>query len=193
MTKQPDGNLDEPEEPVNNELADLVAYLDGELEISRANGLEQRLAEDEPLRKQADQLDRAWQLLDSLEEITASGQFTNRTLESMQSISLAETETGFEPDLSATSQNEVVLRNTRSTAWSHVLARTAISFSFSFVLCFAVIETVEWNRLRNRPPDDVELLRHREMLEGLFLYDLPPNTEFLKDLPTPKQVESTGG
>lgn len=79
--------FDEPEEGNDPQLTELVAYLDGELSEEESNRLERQLANNPPLRGYADTLDRTWQLLDTLGEATASGEFTQRTLASLSAIS----------------------------------------------------------------------------------------------------------
>lgn len=79
--------FDEPEEANDPQLTELVAYLDGELNEEASNLLERQLAENPPLRGYAETLDRTWQLLDTLGEATASGEFTQKTLASLSAIS----------------------------------------------------------------------------------------------------------
>ena len=61
--------------------ANLVAYLDGELDEHAARDLEARLANDPRARAEAETLRRTWELLDYLPRAEASGSFTHRTLE----------------------------------------------------------------------------------------------------------------
>ena len=79
--------FDEPEDANDPQLTELVAYLDGELNEEASNRLERQLAENPPLRGYAETLDRTWQLLDTLGEATASGEFTQKTLASLSAIS----------------------------------------------------------------------------------------------------------
>lgn len=79
--------FDEPEEANDPQLTELVAYLDGELNEEESNRLERQLANNPPLRGYAETLDRTWQLLDTLGEATASGEFTQKTLASLSAVS----------------------------------------------------------------------------------------------------------
>ena len=79
--------FDEPEETNDPQLTELVAYLDGELGEEESSRLERQLAENPPLRGYAESLDRTWQLLDTLGEATASGEFKQKTLASLSAIS----------------------------------------------------------------------------------------------------------
>jgi anti-sigma factor RsiW len=65
----------------DEERADLVAYLDGELDEESAQVLEARLSREPDLRAEADALKRTWELLDYLPRPEPSGGFTSRTLE----------------------------------------------------------------------------------------------------------------
>jgi len=67
-------------------ITELVAYLDGELPEQDADRIERMLQANAPLRRDAECLDRTWQLLDSLESATASGEFTQKTLSSISAI-----------------------------------------------------------------------------------------------------------
>lgn len=61
--------------------ANLVAYLDGELDETATQALEARLNLDPQLRAEADALRQTWGLLDYLPKSEPSATFTNRTLE----------------------------------------------------------------------------------------------------------------
>jgi len=65
------------------ERANLVAYLDGELDEAKARALEARLSTDPRARAEADSLRRTWDLLDYLPRTEASTSFTHRTLEKL--------------------------------------------------------------------------------------------------------------
>ncbi len=61
--------------------ANLVAYLDGELDEPAAQALEARLNLEPQLRAEADAMRQTWGLLDYLPKAEPSSSFTNRTLE----------------------------------------------------------------------------------------------------------------
>lgn len=61
--------------------ANLVAYLDGELDEPAAQALEARLSTDATFRAEADSLQRTWELLDFLPRPEPSMSFTHKTLE----------------------------------------------------------------------------------------------------------------
>src|SRR5262245_34238250 len=67
--------------PLSDEdRANLVAYLDGELEGDAAQAIEARLGADPALRAEAEALKRTWDLLDYLPRPEPSPSFTHRTL-----------------------------------------------------------------------------------------------------------------
>jgi ferric-dicitrate binding protein FerR (iron transport regulator) len=68
------------------EQADLVAYLDGELGGEAARALEAKLSLDPAARAEADALRRTWELLDFLPRSQPSLRFTHRTLERLSPL-----------------------------------------------------------------------------------------------------------
>lgn len=73
--------------PLNeNERADLVAFLDGELKGEAARSWEARLSLDSAARAEADALRRTWDLLDHLPRPEASVDFTHRTMERLAPV-----------------------------------------------------------------------------------------------------------
>src|ERR1700676_4895709 len=64
-----------------DERADLVAYLDGELDEAASQDFEARLSREPQLRAEAEALKKTWELLDYLPRPEPSGGFTHRTLE----------------------------------------------------------------------------------------------------------------
>jgi anti-sigma factor RsiW len=64
-----------------DERADLVAFLDGELDEDAAQAFEARLSREPDLRAEAEALKKTWELLDYLPRPEPSGGFTHRTLE----------------------------------------------------------------------------------------------------------------
>jgi len=61
--------------------AELVAYLDGELDEEAAQALEARMSRDQELRAEADAMKKTWEMLDFLPRAEPSASFTHRTLE----------------------------------------------------------------------------------------------------------------
>ena len=67
-------------DPRDDPTAELVAYLDGELDPKAAEALATRLSLDPKLRAEADALQRAWDILDVLPRPQPSAAFASRTL-----------------------------------------------------------------------------------------------------------------
>lgn len=80
----------EHEEPADRQLVELVGYLDGELDGTEMDLIERELINDPDLRSHADILSRTWALLDVLEEVPASRQFTQDTMATVSSTMVAE-------------------------------------------------------------------------------------------------------
>ncbi len=64
-----------------DEKAELVAYLDGELDDAATQAVEAKIATNPDVRAELDALKQAWGLLDFLPKASASPNFTNRTME----------------------------------------------------------------------------------------------------------------
>jgi len=78
--------MTEPSHFSEQERADLVAYLDGELTGEAARALEAKLSLDPAARAEADALRRTWELLDFLPRPQPSLRFTHRTLERLSPL-----------------------------------------------------------------------------------------------------------
>ncbi len=78
--------MNKPSRLSDEDRADLVAYLDGELKGQAARTIEERLSRDETVRDEAAALKRTWDLLDFLPTPEPSPNFTNRTLSSVRPL-----------------------------------------------------------------------------------------------------------
>src|SRR5439155_7859892 len=68
--------------PLNeDEKAELVAYLDGELDEAATQAVEAKIATDPDARAEIDALKQTWGMLDFLPKASPSPNFTNRTME----------------------------------------------------------------------------------------------------------------
>jgi anti-sigma factor RsiW len=68
------------------ERANLVAYLDGELNDAEARAIATKLTQSATARRELEILEKTWELLDLLPRQRASEQLTSRTLTEMQHI-----------------------------------------------------------------------------------------------------------
>lgn len=77
------------DEPIDEQLTKLVSYLDGELSDAQTDQVERTLIDDPNMRSHADILSRTWAMLDDLEEVSASKQFTQDTLATISTEAVA--------------------------------------------------------------------------------------------------------
>lgn len=94
MSDQRDINRDEV---LDEELTQLVSYLDGELDEPQMTQVEQQLAGNHQMRSHADILSRTWSMLDSLEEVPVSDTFTQDTMATIQAEAEESTDTVTRP------------------------------------------------------------------------------------------------
>jgi anti-sigma factor RsiW len=78
--------MPDPQSITDDDRAELVAYLDGELEADAERRVEARLNTDANARAEADTLRRAWELLDYLPRAEPSTDFTERTLDRVSAL-----------------------------------------------------------------------------------------------------------
>lgn len=78
--------MTEPAQLSDQERADLVAYLDGELSGEAARAVEAKLSLNPAIRAEADALRRTWELLDFLPKPQPSPRFTHHTLERLSPV-----------------------------------------------------------------------------------------------------------
>jgi anti-sigma factor RsiW len=167
MSEQPE-NLDEP---LDEKLTELVSYLDGELDDTQMNEVEQILITDAAARSHADILSRTWALLDSLEEVSASGQFTQETLATISAEVI---------------KDEGGPSGKRLKDLTTALARYQIVPYFLLgVLGAGVGLTMAGTAEENREAEsnvEAVALQHIDLLPSIELYDLVPNVDALKEL-----------
>lgn len=152
-----------------NEFVDLVAYLDGELAEEEARRIESKLLEDQTVRRQAEALEKTWNLLDRLPSPPVSESSVGRTVQSISSMVLKT-----EHPLSAKS---VPVR------WKRP-AFVAISIFFSF-LCGLALPRLIWGDRTGRLARQLNVVEHldeyREVGDLDFLESLRHSREFNDD------------
>lgn len=141
--------------------ADLVAYLDGELDEPGRKEIERVLAGSEVARHEVEMLQRTWDLLDELPRTTASAEFTRRTLDSLQ----------------AQPARHWLLRR----AWFPAARRGAILAGWAAALAVAAVvgylTTHRWV-----PTETDQLLANLPVIEHLELYRHVGEVEFAERL-----------
>jgi anti-sigma factor RsiW len=177
------------------ERADLIAYLDGELKGPAAQAIEARLAVDQAVRAEAESLKKTWDLLDFLPRAEPSPSFTNRTLDRLSPI-----KTGVAPQIpgagsgatpapgmappalpATTSAPRVPAVVTPSWRRHWVLG---VSWAAACVLAlvggFLAVRVIRpWH------PGEAELVRELRLIENRKLYELVDDLDFLRELANP--------
>jgi anti-sigma factor RsiW len=155
------------EESHDPRLTELVAYLDGELEADQSARLERQFAVDAPLRRYAESLDRTWQLLDTLGDAPASGEFTQRTLASISAMAIPADTSSAAPKSAFTAL--------RTFPYLKVILWTALGF----IACFGGLK---FARTQSRGSDsaDARILRELPLYRDLETLNSIRSTEFLR-------------
>lgn len=78
--------MPEPAEQLDDRRAELVAYLDGELDAAGTARVEALLRTDPQYRAEADAYQQTWKLLDELPRPPSSPTFASRTLERIETV-----------------------------------------------------------------------------------------------------------
>jgi len=157
MTDSP-GKLNLDEE----QRTELVAYLDGELDAAGADRVRRLLAENEDVRRAAEELTIAWEALDVLDDVQASTDFTKRTLSSIKA--LAETEA-----LGDSETDRFTMRR------GMVLSGWVIGIVASGVIGFC---STNWAI----PEKSQDLVRDLELMKELPKYQRVGSAELLEEL-----------
>lgn len=145
----------------DEQRAELVAYLDGELDEDATIIVERTLAENPALRHEADLLSRTWGLLDELPRPRASGEFAARTLTTVKLAALPTSPVG---------------RN-----WSAYARRGGILATWAMGLALAaLVGFLATNRWLPDPSE--QLVRELPVIENLDLYREVEDLDFLKQL-----------
>jgi anti-sigma factor RsiW len=152
--------MSEPRPLNEQEQADLVAYLDGELGGEAARKVEARVAQDPNVRAEADALKRTWDLLDFLPKPEPSPDFTHRTLERLEPVRQA--------DLRR--PRRFWRRAFLGGGWAAALVLAALGGYAGF------------NRLAPREPGDRELVRDLGVIESKRLLEPVEDLEELEQL-----------
>ena len=155
---------------VDPQLTQLVAYLDGELPAEASERIEQQLSSDPPLRQQAESLDRTWQMLGLLEEVSASAEFVGKTLATIQALPAAESSSATAP-----SGLQSVLSRSRLVALTAGLV-------LGFAAPAAGLGLSRDDGLRSSRRQDVEILQQLEMLQQYPQLRSIPNEAYLQEL-----------
>lgn len=157
----------ERRQPSEQEVEELVAYLDGELNETEAQEVEGRLNTDPTARRERESLQKAWDLLDHLPRVEPAPDFASRTLQSVE--------------IHASTARLQRRREFWARWWPRVVG---LSWAAGLLLCF-LGGFFAYRALRSSDPTDYELARDLRVLENKRLYELVDTLEFLQQLDTP--------
>jgi anti-sigma factor RsiW len=160
--------MNKPTPLTEEDRANLVAYLDGELEPSASSALETKLSLSTQGRAEAEALRRTWNLLDYLPRPELSPRFTHDTLERLAAI-----------------RPRTVVRGRRWRLWV-VGTGWAAALLLAGTFGFVGGRTLRWQEpAASEPlPLDVDgaLVRDLGVLENKRLYNNVENIDFLRAL-----------
>jgi anti-sigma factor RsiW len=139
--------------------AELVAYLDGELEEDETREIEQTLAASEVARHEVEMLSRTWDLLEALPRATASSEFASKTLETVK----------------------IEAAPAAAPEWRPYARGGLIALGWLTALCAAVLLGFTAGH-RLIPREDDAVVRDLPLLERLDAYREVGSVEFLKEL-----------
>jgi anti-sigma-K factor RskA len=139
---------------------ELVAYLDGELDATGAARIERRLADDAAYRARLAQLQRAWDMLDTLQRSEANDDFARSTVEMIAIKAVDDAKTG---------QMRIVRQ--RSVAWAGIALAVLVAATTGYFL-------IQW---RLDQPNR-ELVRDLPVIERIDEYRDADSVEFLQQL-----------
>jgi hypothetical protein len=155
-----------------DDRANLVAYLDGELNAPTARSLEAKLQQDPRARAEADSLRRTWELLDYLPRPEPSSDFSTRTIERVSAL-------------------RPVTRHSRWRVLGWVAAALLVT-GVGFAAGRLVPHRVSAGAADGGPDVGVEAARDRRLLDNLPRYLHVDDLRFLRRLADPKDPELFG-
>jgi|ERR1019366_9417262 hypothetical protein len=158
--------------PLNDDdKAELVAYLDGELDEAATHAVEAKIAADPHTRAELDALKQTWGMLDYLPKASPSPNFTNRTMERLTLEKVGGSKTLSIPG--------------RRVAW-------LVPFTWAASVLIALgagyyVTAHFWPAPGPQPISDAELplVRHLRIAEKWRLYENADDLDFVKKLSQP--------
>lgn len=153
----------------DEDRAELVAYLDGELDEQASQAFEARLTRELHLRTEAEALKKTWELLDYLPKAEPSPSFTNRTMER----------------LAVPSTGKVATGKPRRPAWLLPVGwAAAMLLAMGSGLLAGHYLWPAATPVQSTPPVDMEALinRDKELIFHKRLYENGYDIDFLREL-----------
>ena len=150
--------------PMNDqERADLIAFLDGELQGEPARAIEARLSRDPVARAEAESLKRTWELLDYLPRPEPSPSFTHRTLDKLSTHATR----------AALRRRQPVRRWLLGAGWAAAVVLVGLA---------GYLATSSLVSPGSGKPTDKDLVRDLRLIENLRFYEDVETIEFLREL-----------
>jgi anti-sigma factor RsiW len=175
--------MSKPEPPTENEVTDIVAYLDGELDGAAAQAVEKRLARDRTARAEATALKQAWDLLDLLPQPEASPTFTNRTMARLAPVNTMAARSMPARTLANPVGSPQTLAAQSTPRLAHWPRRVLGGLAWAAALLLAFLGGYSgFNRLHSAEPGKAELIRDFQVLENKRLYEHVENVDEAEEL-----------
>ena len=153
----------------DDERAELVAFLDGELADDAARAVEARINVDPGYRAEADSLKRAWEMLDFLPKSEPMPSFTERTLSKLS------------PTSAVRDRRLPALPGERPWwFWPAVAGGWSVAFSLILGLTYR-----GYGWAVPREPGEADLVRDLRLIENKKAYENVEDFEFLRQLDHP--------
>lgn len=166
--------------PIEEELTQLISYLDGEMDAGQMTEIENQFVSNPAMRSHADILSKTWSLLDELDDVPASEAFTQATMASI-----------------ATETVSTDGQSGPNSVWPSVLAflakyKVVPSFLvglFAGGVGLLLSSSIQEQRMQ-KPGSDIAIdrmvLDNIDFLPDAGLYEVVPNAEALKALKLPE-------
>jgi len=162
--------------------AELVAYLDGELDERAAAEFERRISQDPQLRAEAESLKKTWELLDHLPQPEPSPTFTGCTLDKVAVLR----PTAPTPVAEPLSKTAIAKDKRRSRLWPKIAALAAVTAAL-FIGAFVLSGPLLRQASRSNDPKalDEQMAQDLRVLDNLMLYQYGDDLTFLFGLDQP--------
>jgi anti-sigma factor RsiW len=156
--------------PLNeDEKAELVAYLDGELDDVATQAVEAKIATNADARAELDALKQTWGMLDYLPKASASPNFTNRTMERLSLEKI-----GGKKTMPMSGRRFAWLRR---TGWAAAVLCALVGGYFAALYFWPAPQPPE-----PIPDADRPLIRYLRIAEKWRYYENADDLEFVKKL-----------
>ena len=157
-------------------LEQLVAWLDSELDEEQSQEVELLLRNDAGLRQKAEELERAWEMLDTLEPVSADHQFTVQTIQAVYEDPHGDT-----------------VRRTAKLGKRFLTVASVTCVALWFLVGFlGTLTGIQIARLTMPAPEstpDAQILGNLDLLSRYPEYSAVRNIRLLRQLQTPPETE----